>query len=72
MPLSPGQPIRLKPATLRRVPFCWTVGLRGEIAKSARGKVGKASRLIGVELGWELWEVEFGGHYFIVWNSEVK
>lgn len=63
-PLAKGQPIRLKPATFKRVPFNRLMHLRG--------KVGKTRRLIGDEPGRALWEVEIEGVIGIVWDFEVK
>lgn len=64
MSLEKGQPIRLRPATFRRVPFNRLTHLRG--------KVGAVRRVIGRENGRALLEVEVGGVIGVVWDFELQ
>lgn len=64
MPLNPGSPIRLLPATFQRVPF--------NRLKRLRGKLGTVRRVIGREDGRALLEVEVVGVIGVCWDFEVR
>lgn len=64
MPLEKGQPVTIKPATFKRVPF--------DRLRHLRGKVGTVRRVIGREERRALLEVEVGGVIGVVWDFEVR
>lgn len=72
MPLEKGHPIRLRPATFRRVPFNRLTHLRGKTG-TVRRVIGREYILSSIEGETRaLLEVEVMGVVGVVWSFELR